>query len=360
MITFERRPRRAREPDSTVAGAPTGAPAGTPTPGRTARTARTWARAALLALLVAVGLAVVPGGVEAQTGGFPPVGTRFDSTGPYAVTVARESAHTYYSPTTLGANGLRHPVIIWGNGTFNTPSTYDAFLRHLASHGFIVAAANTSSSGSGREMLAGLDNLTTKNNQSGNRFNGKVDLTRVAAMGYSQGGGGAMAAARDPRVDTTVAIQPWRGSTTGIRVPTLYLAGSADAVVSASSVEGYFNASSSVPAAFGNLRGATHFEVLGSGGGFRGPATAWVRYFLMADQNAKGTFIGSTCTLCTSSAWTRYRADTRLATAVPIGPPPGPPPTTPPTTTPPTTTPPAPTTTTAPPATCSWWQWWCR
>ncbi len=104
-------------------------------------------------------------------------------------------------------------------------------------------------------MLAGLENLTTKNNQSGNRFNGKVDLTRVAAMGYSQGGGGAMAAARDPRVDTTVAIQPWRGSTTGIRVPTLYLAGSADAVVSASSVEGYFNASSSVPAAFGNLRG---------------------------------------------------------------------------------------------------------
>ena len=76
-------------------------------------------------------------------------------------------------------------------------------------------------------MLTGLDNLTTKNGQSGNRFNGKVDLTRVAAMGYSQGGGGAMAAARDPRVDTTVAIQPWRGSTTGIRVSTLYLAGSA-------------------------------------------------------------------------------------------------------------------------------------
>ena len=140
-------------------------------------------------------------------------------------------------------------------------------------------------------------------------------------------------------------------------MPTLYLAGSADAVVSASSVEGYFNASSSVPAAFGNLRGATHFEVLGSGGGFRGPATAWVRYFLMADQNAKGTFIGSTCTLCTSSAWTRYRANARLATSVPIGPPP-----TTPTTTTPTTAPPAPTTTTttAPPATCGWWQWWCR
>ena len=82
-------------------------------------------------------------------------------------------------------------------------------------------------------MLAGLDNLTTKDRTAGNRFNGKVDLTRVAAMGYSQGGRGAMAAAHDSRVDATVTIQPWNASASGVRVPTLYLAGSSDAVVDA-------------------------------------------------------------------------------------------------------------------------------
>jgi len=341
------------------AGRPTAAP---PPPTHHPRLARLGAatrrRLVLLVLLVGVGVVALPTGGQAQTVGFGSVGTAFDRTGPFAVTVNAESAHTYYAPTTLGAGGLRHPVILWGNGTFNTPSTYDAYLRHLASHGFIVAAANTSNSGSGREILAGLDNLTTKDRTAGNRFAGKVDVGRVAVMGYSQGGGGAMAAARDSRVDTTIAIQPWQASTSGIRVPTLYLAGSSDAVVSASSVRGYFNASSGVPAAYANVRGATHFEVLGDGGRFRGPATAWARYYLMADANARSTFIGASCTLCTSSALTEYQANARLATSGPISPPTTPPSTTPtttPTTAPPTTAPP----TTRPPSTCRWW-WWCR
>lgn len=340
-----------------------GSPAATPSPTASGHpllagiAVRTRRGLALLALVVVAGIVALPAGGQAQTLGFPSVGTAFDRPGSFPVTVTTESAHTYYAPTTLGAGGLRHPVILWGNGTFNTPSTYDSFLRHLASHGFIVAAANTSNSGSGREMLAGLDNLTTKDRTAGNRFNGKVDLTRVAAMGYSQGGGGAMAAARDSRVDTTVAIQPWNASASGVRVPTLYLAGSSDAVVSASSVERYFDSSTAVPAAFGNVRGATHFEVLGDGGAFRSPATAWVRFSLMADANARPVFIGSSCTLCTSSAYTEYRANARLATSGPIGPSPTTVPTTaPPTTTPPTTAPP----TTTPPTTCRWWMWWCN
>lgn len=309
---------------------------------------RGWRAGIAVALVALLGLLGVPLVAQAQTGGFPSVGTAFDRAGPYSVSVVRESAHTYYAPSDVGAGGVRHPVVIWGNGTFNTPSTYDAFLRHLASHGFIVAAANTSNAGSGREMLAGLDHLATKDGRRGDRFEGAVDLSRVAAMGYSQGGGGAMAAARDPRVDTTVAIQPWQGSTSGIRVPTLYLAGSSDWVVSDRSVESDFEQSSGVPAAFGNLRGASHFEVLGDGGGFRGPATAWLRWFLMGDGLGRDVFVGARCTLCTSSAWVEYRANARLPLAGPVDPPP----TT--TTTTPTTTAPPPTT--APPTpSCFWW-----
>lgn len=35
---------------------------------------------------------------------------------------------TLYTPADPGANGVRHPVITWGNGTFTTPSFYDGFL----------------------------------------------------------------------------------------------------------------------------------------------------------------------------------------------------------------------------------------
>lgn len=89
-------------------------------------------------------------------------------------------------------------MILWGNGTITAPSWYDGLLRHLASHGFIVAAANTSNAGSGQEMLQGLATLTTWNGQSANRFYQKVDLERVGTTGHSQGGAGAIRAGADP------------------------------------------------------------------------------------------------------------------------------------------------------------------
>lgn len=67
-------------------------------------------------------------------------------------------------------------MILWGNGTGASPSTYGSLLRHFASHGFIVAAANTSNAGSGDEMLDGLDNLTDFNDQAFSRFHEMVDL----------------------------------------------------------------------------------------------------------------------------------------------------------------------------------------
>ena len=39
-----------------------------------------------------------------------------------------------------------------GNGTGTTPRVYDGLLRHLASHGFVVMAANTPQAYSGAEF----------------------------------------------------------------------------------------------------------------------------------------------------------------------------------------------------------------
>jgi pimeloyl-ACP methyl ester carboxylesterase len=223
----------------------------------------------------------------------------------------RIRAHTYYFPTDLGPGGIDHPVVLWGNGTFLNPTHYDALLRHFASHGFIVAAANTSNAGSGQEMLGGLDNLTTFNSQSGNRFFDHVDLTRVATIGHSQGGGGAIEAARDPRVDTAVPIEPWRGTESGLHGPTFFLAGENDTTIPPATVRQKYMASSGIPAAYGELAGGDHLHPLVDGSGFRAPATAWLRWQLMGDSIARSQFIGD-CSYCTSSIWSDYEANALL------------------------------------------------
>lgn len=266
----------------------------------------------LFALAMVVAILVAPNAAQAQSGGFPSVGDDFEDDGPYSVETDRGSSHTYYYPSDLGDDGLVHPVILWGNGTGASVSTYASLLRHFASHGFIVAAANTSSAGSGSAMLDGLDNLEDFNEQQSSDFYGAVDLDRVGTTGHSQGGGGAIAAARDNRVATTFPIQPWLGNPSGVDGSAFYMAGQLDTIVRPSTVERDFSQSSGIPAAYGELRGASHFEPVLDGGDFRGAATAWARWQLLDDQIARDEFVGSDCGLCTSFAWNEYETNALL------------------------------------------------
>jgi pimeloyl-ACP methyl ester carboxylesterase len=281
----------------------------------------------LSVFFVALGvLAVAPGGASAAPGAGaapdlpaqanpcpPPATTNYGGTGPFAVTVQTDSAHTYYSPSSLGSQGCaRHPVIIWGNGTITAPSWYDGLLRHMASHGFIVAAANTSNAGTGQEMLQGIDNLRNFNGQSGNRFYQKVDLEHIGSTGHSQGGSGAVRAAADQRVDTTFPVEAgfFAGSVFTYRVPTLFLAGQNDSL--RTGIRAQYDATRNVPAAYAELAGASHLTPLGNGGGFRAAVTAWARWQLMGDTGARNQFVGASCGLCNSSAWSVYEANALL------------------------------------------------
>ena len=160
---------------------------------------------ALLALLAAP---LTAGAAEESDGAIPSVGTAWGQPGPYDVKVDIDVAHTFYYPQDMGQSGERHPVIIWGNGTGAVPGVYSSLLRHWASHGFIVAAANTPASNFGLSMRAGIDVLERRNADSDSEFHQKVDLEHIASAGHSQGGAAAVNAAIDPRVDTAVPIQP--------------------------------------------------------------------------------------------------------------------------------------------------------
>lgn len=229
--------------------------------------------------------------------------------GPF--TVSEQSAgldYRIYRPASLGALGCtRHPVIVWGNGTAATPGMYAGLLTHLASHGFIVVAATTSTAGSGIQMRAAIDYVTAADKDPKSPFYGKVDLDHVGMTGHSQGGQGAIVAGADPRLDTVVALEPGPlGDANKLHGPLLWLAGEYDGIVPAWTVRNRHDQTTAVPSSYGSLAGAGHFTALGDAGGFRGPITAWFRYQLLGDGQAAREYAGPDCGQCTSPAWDAF------------------------------------------------------
>ena len=246
--------------------------------------------------------------------GFPSV-SDFASSGPFSVTDSNVNRDcTVYRPRTLGDNGLQHPIILWGNGTGSSPSTYSRLLEHWASHGFVVAAARTSNAGSGSEMLSCLNYLVTENGRSSGTFAGKLDVNRVATAGHSQGGGGSIMAGQDSRVSATAPFQPYTiglghrsSSQSNQNGPMFLMTGGRDSIASPRlNAQPVFNRAN-VPVFWGEVNSAGHFEPVGNGGDYRGPSTAWMRYHLMDDQNAESTFHGSNCGLCSDRSWSVER-----------------------------------------------------
>jgi hypothetical protein len=253
-----------------------------------------------------------PGTTTTTTGTVPGGGGDYGARGPYTATTTDANATTLvYHPTSMGQGGVRHPVLLWGNGTFTSPSQYDGLLRHLASHGFIVAAAKTSNAGSGQEMLAGLNWLTTANGQSGGAFAGRVDLANVGTVGHSQGAVGSLAAAKDARVKVIIPVQGAGAGLSASGKPTLYFVGQNDTTVRPDDVLRAYQAGTG-PTAFAELAGASHLTVLGDAGGFRSAVTAFARWRLAGDAAARSQFLGSGCTLCDTRVWNRYLTNSQF------------------------------------------------
>ena len=242
--------------------------------------------------------------------GFPAVAD-FAARGPFATTdESQGTGCRVYRPATLGENDLDHPVILWGNGTGGSPSTYGDLLDHWASHGFVVAAATTSNAGSGQEMLACLDRLETLNGRSTGAYAGNLNLNRVGSSGHSQGGGGSIMAGQDSRITVTAPFQPYvlglghdTSSQSNQNGPMFLMTGSDDTLAGPTLNGRPVFRNANVPVFWGNLEGVGHFEPVGDAGDYRGPSTAWYRFHLMGDSNAESVFYGSNCALCTDSDW---------------------------------------------------------
>jgi hypothetical protein len=216
------------------------------------------------------------------------------------------SLYTVYRPATWPTSGPI-PVITWGNGTCAQPEGYGALLRYVASYGFFIVAANSREVGSGspQPMLHALDYAAAANADPTSPYYGKLDLTKIGAMGHSQGGGATASAAMDPRVKDVIifnaddsAVKPFLAISGDMDITGFTPKGMASAVASAPAPGAwlYFHM---VPDT-GNLNG--HLTLMLQPQRVTEPARDWWQMVFNTDPNAKAEFLGTNCGLCNDTA----------------------------------------------------------
>lgn len=230
--------------------------------------------------------------------------------GPYEVAIGVSHGCTLYAPADPGAGGDLHPVILWGNGTGVTPDYYDAGLRHWASWGFVVAAANTRKAGTGEQMLRCLDALTEANERPFNSFYQALDLQHVGSSGHSQGGGGTIMVGADLRISTTAPMMPFTsdlGHDPAVwdaqQGPMFMMSGGRDFLAPIPSEQYPVYLAVDVPLFWGIRLDAYHSSALGGFDPLAGPSTAWFLWQLTGDSEAARYFSGDDCVLCVDPEW---------------------------------------------------------
>jgi dienelactone hydrolase len=277
----------------------------------------------LAACLACIGIAQV----SAQQVGAP------SGTGPYpaiAESRAELPRHTVYRPVEWPRGSL--PLFVWGNGgCSNNSLAHAAYLRQIASQGYVIVALGVPGGGppapadgstdatQASQMIEAIEWAERETARDGSAFQRRIDVTRIAVGGHSCGGLQALAVSGDPRIDTTLVlnsgiynvpgsgrsrVQVDKSQLTRLHGPMLYLTGGPSDVAHPNAVDDVARIDR-VPVFFGSLP-------VGHGGTFAAPdggdwarvSARWLDWQLKADADASWDFAGRDCRLCTDKRWT--------------------------------------------------------
>jgi hypothetical protein len=216
------------------------------------------------------------------------------------------NGYMLFFPTELGRDGLKHPIVTWGNGAGSTPGGY-TLLPRLATHGFVVIATN-STMATGALLKGGIDWLIAENGRDGSMFKGKLDPDQVASMGYSLGSLATFDVAADARIKTTVHISGGsmnHSVVANLHAPAAFYCGN-DSDIAYDNCEVDFTMVK-VPTIYANFPGG-HGGVIGGQAAQISKATVgWLRWRLMGDKTLDAMFVGPNCTLCKDTAWDKVQ-----------------------------------------------------
>jgi hypothetical protein len=241
----------------------------------------------------------------------PPI-TDYTKPGPFKTTVTPNtgpsSNYTTHSPEPVGENGFVHSPIIFGPGILTSCAPggslniYTALLNHFSSHGFVTICVNSLGGGPGdpanlQAMQDGLDWMIAQNGQAG-VFQGKLAVDRAIAMGYSIGAGASVNLSKHKAIMTTVVIHD-HNTSGDPHGPVLMMTGTSDVIDDMRKTLATLEEAPAILVALpiGHLDVITE---LGASGRYVAPITAWLRYWVNGDKDAKRYFWGDNCEMCKS------------------------------------------------------------
>lgn len=193
-------------------------------------------------------------------------------------------AATIYYPTATGTFG----GVAISPGYTETQSAISWLGPRLASHGFVVITFNTNSSydqpaARATQLLAALDYLTGSSS-----VRDKVDASRLAVMGHSMGGGGAIEATNTRKtLKASVPMTPWHTTKTwsGVQTPTLIIGAESDSIapVSSHAIPLYEGLTGANERAYLELDNASHSVTNSANPLTSRFAIAWLKRFVNGD-----------------------------------------------------------------------------
>jgi dienelactone hydrolase len=197
-------------------------------------------------------------------------------------------AATIYHPTGTGHRTFGAVAVVPGfTGTQLSIRWYGAL---LASHGFVAITFDTTTlldqpAARSTQLLAALDHLVSP----ASPVAGMVDPRRLAVMGHSMGGGGAIqATARRTSIKASVALTPWHltKSWPGVRTPTLVIGARNDltAPVAVHARLLYAGLPATIDKAYAELRRTGHFVPVTFDPTVARLSVAWLKRFVDDDR----------------------------------------------------------------------------
>lgn len=189
---------------------------------------------------------------------------------------------------------MKLPVVVWSNGTYVPPKSYEDIFSLLAQEGFIVVASTDSLLYDGSVVSGAIDYIIEQNDNPDSPIYRRVDTSRIGAAGHSLGGRSSInAAVKDERIGVVASIagSNIESERVELQTPALFFAGENDTVIAPQLwVEPMYDACRG-PAVYVSLKNAGHGACFTDPELYAYYISNWFYTWLYEDQELKEIFV---------------------------------------------------------------------